>query len=71
MQSWLTPAVRGLLALVLVVGAQAAAPRTVAALCGVLPVVVQPVADMAPAVHERSALKSSSRRSLWLALRSE
>ena len=40
---WLTPAVRALLALALVVLAQAAAPATVRGLCGVLPVVVQPV----------------------------
>lgn len=70
MQQWLTPAVRGLLALALVVGAQAAAPRTVAALCGVLPVVVQPVDATAPAAHGRSELRSFSPRSLWLVLKS-
>ena len=68
MQQWLTPAVQAVVVGVLLVGAQVVAPRTVAALCGVLPVVVQPV-DPAPV--EQSGLKSSRALPLWLALRSE
>ena len=43
MKEWLTPAARALLAVAFVVAAQAAAPATVRGLCGLLPVVVQPV----------------------------
>ena len=58
-------------AALLLVAAQAAAPTTVAALCGVLPVVVQPVAAR-PAAVGRSALSSSlPERALWLARKSE
>ena len=71
METWLTPAVRGLLAVVLVVAAQAAAPATVRGLCGVLPVVVQPVQGDVPVVKP-SALKSSVlARTMWLAPSSE
>ena len=64
MTEWLTPAARALLAVVFVVAAQAAAPATVRGLCGVLPVVVQPVE--APAVQP-SALKSSAQATVYLA----
>ena len=58
-------------AALLLVAAQAAAPTTVAALCGVLPVVVQPVA-VRPAAVARSASNSSlPARALWLARKSE
>ena len=64
MTEWLTPAARVLLAVVLVVAAQAAAPATVRGLCGVLPVVVQPVD--APA-SRLSGLNSSVRATVYLA----
>ena len=64
MTEWLTPAARALLAVVCVVAAQAAAPATVRALCGVLPVVVQPVD--APA-FKPSALNSSAQATVYLA----
>ena len=64
MTEWLTPAARVLLAVVLVVAAQAAAPATVRGLCGVLPVVVQPVD--APA-FKPSALNSSEQAIMYLA----
>ena len=64
MTEWLTPAARALLAVVLVVAAQAAAPATVRGLCGVLPVVVQPVD--APA-FKPSALNSSAQATVYLA----
>ena len=68
MQQWLTPAVQAVVVGALLVGAQVVAPRTVAALCGVLPVVVQPVE---PRPGERLGLKLSRAQPLWLALRSE
>ena len=64
MSEWLTPAARALLAVVCVVAAQAAAPATVRGLCGVLPVVVQPVD--APA-SKPSALNLSAQATVYLA----
>lgn len=67
---WLTPAVKALLALVLVVAAQAAAPATVRGLCGVLPVVVQPV-EREPLDSKSSGLNSLAPATALLARRSE
>lgn len=66
MNEWLTPVVRALLALVLVVAAQAAAPATVRGLCGVLPVVVQPV-EAGPRDSRSSELNWSVPAKAWLA----
>ena len=69
MNTWLTPAAKALAAALLLVGAQAVAPATVGALCGVLPAVVQPVA--AHPVAARSVLKSSTLVLLSHGLKSE
>ena len=71
MPSWLTPVAKAAAAALLLVAAQAAAPTTVAALCGVLPVVVQPVAARPAAVARSVSNSSLPARALWLAPKSE